>query len=305
MSTHHVVDNSLTLCQAKVDSLLKIVEDLQAGFQSAKAQRRLWALCRAASEEKQLKEFRVSLAETKSTIGIAYLTSIQDQSNETLKALQLVRSQQDQVERLMTHLVQGIDDLQSQRSADIVTMIHTDEGIGWHSKDLHANMEAVSERIPNQITRHGFNLTSQTGFRHHQIDLRRSIKENFKKKHLCSKRYTTVFGVVIFEKKVIRKSVQIDGVFETQAKTTSSFTFRPAIWLVNLGFRYGVSVYSQAGCAFAIRPVRSVPYDTPLFRFSTTGNVDAVRGIIQHSEGFIDDVDPNGSTALHVSSEIL
>lgn len=117
--------------------------------------------------------------------------------------------------------------------------------------------------------------------------------------------YNTRFGRIISRTRVDRTTIRAvkDAEICTYYRTTTSFIFHPASWLIKIGFKYGLEAMitkSQAGWQYNILPVRSVPDDALIFKFCKLGNVDAVRELFRRGDASVLDVDSDGWRPLHV-----
>jgi hypothetical protein len=117
--------------------------------------------------------------------------------------------------------------------------------------------------------------------------------------------YDTRFGWIISRTRIDRKTIRAleDGEICTHYKTTTSFIFHPACWLIRCGLKYGLEAIitkSRDVWQYNIVPVRSVPDDALIFEFSKLGYVDAVRELFQRGDASALDVDSEGWRPLHV-----
>lgn len=125
--------------------------------------------------------------------------------------------------------------------------------------------------------------------------------ESFRVSH-----YDTKFGKIISRTRIDRETIRAvqDGESCTHYKTTTSFVFHPASWLIKIGFKYGLEAMitsSQAGWQYNILPVRAVSDDALVFEFCKVGNVDAVRELFGRRIASVLDVNSVGYGPLHVS----
>ena len=91
---------------------------------------------------------------------------------------------------------------------------------------------------------------------------------------------------------------------EHQYEHQSSFTIRPAAWLVNLGFNSGLRVglfnSSVRGWRSSLDAFCAVPDDSPIFELSRDGNLSAVRALFSRGLASVRDTNSFGETPLHV-----
>lgn len=125
--------------------------------------------------------------------------------------------------------------------------------------------------------------------------------ESFRLSH-----YNTKFGKIVSRTRIDRETIRAvqDGESCTHYKTTTSFNFHPASWLIKIGFKYGLETMitsSRAGWQYNILSVRAVPDDALVFDFCKVGNVDAVRELFGRGDASVLDVDSRGWRPLHVS----
>ncbi|KAI9713562.1 MAG: hypothetical protein M1820_000944 [Bogoriella megaspora] len=64
------------LCSIKIQGLAGIVNDLEHGFKSEEKYKRTWAACKTARKKERLKDFRVSLGDTKLSLSLALQCSL-------------------------------------------------------------------------------------------------------------------------------------------------------------------------------------------------------------------------------------
>jgi hypothetical protein len=57
---------------------------------------------------------------------------------------------------------------------------------------------------------------------------------------------------------------------------------------------------SQTEWAFRLRTYNVIPHDSPIFRHARSGDVDALKDILQRRRGSVFDRNDEGETALHV-----
>jgi hypothetical protein len=122
--------------------------------------------------------------------------------------------------------------------------------------------------------------------------------------------YDTRFGRIISRTQVDRETIRAvnEGESCTHYKTTTTFIFHPASWLIRIGFKYGLEAMitnTRAGWQYNILPVRSVPDDALIFEFCKLGNVDAVRELFRRGDASVLDVDSDGWRPLHVCAVFL
>lgn len=116
----------------------------------------------------------------------------------------------------------------------------------------------------------------------------------------------TRFGRIISRTRVDRETIRTVQTGEscTRYKTTTSFIFHPASWLIRFGLRYGLEVMftsSQSRWKYDMNPVRAVADDALIFSLCKIGNIDAVRELFERGDASVLDVDSKGWRPLHVS----
>ncbi|RAO73969.1 uncharacterized protein BHQ10_009981 [Talaromyces amestolkiae] len=118
--------------------------------------------------------------------------------------------------------------------------------------------------------------------------------------------YDTKFGKIVSRIRVDRETIKAvqDGESCTHYRTTTSFIFHPASWLIRIGFKYGLEAMitsSRSGWQYNVLPVRAVADDALIFDLCKIGNVDAVRELFGRGNASVLDVDSKGYRPLHVS----
>lgn len=116
--------------------------------------------------------------------------------------------------------------------------------------------------------------------------------------------YKSRFGTMIYQTRVIKQSITAFDEGSVQYKTTTSFIFRPASWLIRMGLKFGIeatAINSQTGWKYNISPVMAVQDDALIFKFCKLGNIGAVQELLKGDASVLD-VDSGGWRPLHVSA---
>ena len=104
-----------------------------------------------------------------------------------------------------------------------------------------------------------------------------------------------------------RVKSQLSSTTIDKCDTETSYTIRPASWLIRLGFHHGLrlswgySCIGTQGWKQTLEPLRLVPDDALIFEYCQEGNVDAVRTLLTRNAS-VRDTDSFGYTPLHVST---
>ncbi|KAH8700436.1 hypothetical protein BGW36DRAFT_425259 [Talaromyces proteolyticus] len=169
-----------------------------------------------------------------------------------------------------------------------------------HIKSLEEELGRLKENISNPILREVVVSGVAEAVNNHEAFRSLQTTRSFHTSY-----YRTRFGIIVYRTRVIKQLRTTFNESVVQYKTTTSFIFQPASWLIRLGLKYGIeatSVNSRTGWQYSISPVRAVRDDALIFQFCKTGNVDAVSELFKRGDASVLDVDSKGWRPLHFAT---
>ena len=119
----------------------------------------------------------------------------------------------------------------------------------------------------------------------------------------------TLFGTFRISRKTSilssdRSSSHVTSDEEQKYEHKSHFSLVPPSWLVRLGFVRGISARvlqsSLTGPILGLDTLRAVPYDAPIFKLCSLGDVTGVEALLTEGRASVKDVDLHGRTPLYV-----
>lgn len=204
-------------------------------------------------------------------------------------------------EQLGSTSLDGSSDAQDDYRWDFTSIASDIDDLEPHLNALQKELHRIKANVANPLVKSVLISGVTQAVKNNQQMLRSSqVMESFLVSY-----YNTRFGRIISRIRTDRKTIRAakDGEICTHYKTTTSFIFHPASWLIRIGFKYGLEAMitkSQAGWQYNILPVRSVPDDALVFEFCKLGNVDAVRELFRRGDASVLDVNRDGWRPLHV-----
>jgi nucleoside phosphorylase len=173
------------------------------------------------------------------------------------------------------------------------------DNIDHHIKALEDQLRQLKKTISSPILREVLISGASEAIRSNPDAFRRL--QSMRRYHSSS--YKTRFGTFVYQTKVAKQSIIAYDESSMRYKTTTSFIFHPASWLIRIGLKCGIeatAVNSQTGWQYSISPVRAVQDDALIFQFCKTGNIAAVSELLKRDASVLD-VDSRGWRPLHVS----
>lgn len=167
---------------------------------------------------------------------------------------------------------------------------------------MDEGLRRIADGIPNPLLRRTLISAASQAIHSSRTEIRRISKNRV----FQSVPHTSVFGKIIIRNQVIERTISVGDESSVQSETQTSFTFHPAPWLLRLGIRYGLkamAVNHHKTWQYSISPVNVRPDDSLIFRFCEMGNTEAVRELFERQQATVYDVNSNGMTLLHVSSD--
>jgi hypothetical protein len=172
--------------------------------------------------------------------------------------------------------------------------------IDYHIKALEEELGRLKNNVSNPVLREILVSGVTEAFKNNH-EASRSLQT---KRCLHASSYKSRLGTITYQTRVIKQSITTFGESTVQYKTTTSFIFHPASWLIGIGLRTGIeatAINSQTGWEYSISPVRAVKDDAPIFQFCKLGNITAVQELLKRHASVMD-VDSKGWRPLHVST---
>lgn len=167
-----------------------------------------------------------------------------------------------------------------------------------HVQPVEEGLRHLGRQIQYPIMRRALISAASDAVQSSKVEMR----DIEKRKSFESKLRKTIFGTILFQTQVVERQIIVDGEAASQNKTITSFIFHPALWLLRLGFSYGLNVTTNDQTwQYTILPVHAVPDDSAIFHFCEDGNIDAVDSLIKRGQASVRDTNTKGWTPLHVS----
>lgn len=166
---------------------------------------------------------------------------------------------------------------------------------------MDEGLRRIADGIPSPLLRRTLISAASQAIHSSRTEMRKISKNQV----FQSVPHTSVFGKIIFRTQVIERTISVGDESSVQSETQTSFTFHPAPWLLRLGIRYGLkamAVNHHKTWQYSISPVNVRPDDSLIFRFCEMGNMEAVRELFERQQATVYDVNSNGMSLLHVSS---
>ena len=213
----------------------------------------------------------------------------------------------------------------------VVTTASSASGMAEHTLARNAEVNRVSLSIESDALAFGFRKAAQTAFDRFPatdqgeggtsdplVQLRHPMKpapsgELVHVKRTISQEdrvVETLFGTFRISRKTSilssdRSSSHVSTKEEDRYEHESRFSLVPPSWLVRLGFTRIISARvlqsSLKGPILGLDTLRTVPYDAPIFKLCSLGDVDGVEALMTGGKASVKDVDLYGRTPLYVS----
>ena len=155
------------------------------------------------------------------------------------------------------------------------------------------------------------NLPDQTSIQRRCLKSRSGLAKTSRSMVSSYSEFLDCFFATIHIKRTTKTYDVIESLDEGFENSTNdheeetSYHFRPAGWLLRLGFQYGFQLdilsSSTKGWKQALESFRPVPDDALIFSLCETGDVIGVRDLMSQGHASIWDLDSRGWTPLHVS----
>ncbi|KAJ0414726.1 hypothetical protein BJY00DRAFT_294614 [Aspergillus carlsbadensis] len=192
---------------------------------------------------------------------------------------------------LQTHLGAIPASITGQSTADACN-------VNQHMQSIEEALSRLEGRIPGAMVRRALLPVAHDLIEHSKTKLRDLQRTRV----FQSDARKTMFGTILFQTRITEHHAIVGDGETTRTKTTTSFIFHPARWLMRVGLKYGLKALAtnhNRTWQYSIRPVHAVPDDSLIFDFCYAGNVGAVQELITRGMASVFDVDSYGSTPLH------
>ncbi|KAG8533003.1 uncharacterized protein KY384_001785 [Bacidia gigantensis] len=288
-----LLTNVLQSCNGKVASLLRILGEIDPGFASSKLHTRKWTAIKTVRMSAKLQKFQDTVEKLKVSLLLAQQTHY-----GRLNRIQHSANQQSLAE--ITECVSRIDlqrSMKIENQACIPPVIEKS-----HFQTLHAEASekdgAGNNPVYPRATITGSSVIGQA------IDVlpikamneyAHTSKSRIQAKETLARHEAVVeylFGTIHIKSKQSRIQV---GELDDMREWENTVSIRPAGWLVNLGFKYGLKLNlfqsSIQGWKQTLSTSCHVPDDALVFEFCKQGNLDGVRSLLSRGDASIRDVD--------------
>ncbi|KAL3478490.1 hypothetical protein BJX99DRAFT_256387 [Aspergillus californicus] len=171
-------------------------------------------------------------------------------------------------------------------------------GADQNIQSIDEELRSMGEQIPDPVIRHlvisaARNAIQGSKTRTHGVEKARSLE---------SKSLKTPFGTIDFQNLFSAQQLTLGSETTHHGKTRITIVFRPAPWILRLGFHYGLifmATNRDRSWQYTILPVQPVPDDSLIFEFCAKGTLDGVRTLFARGQASVRDVNTNGKNPLH------
>ena len=196
-------------------------------------------------------------------------------------------------------------------SRTVTTTSRAIEDIEDHTRALKTEVSCMTNTIKNPVYRYAIHRGSAETVKKIKeisiapVDGLHSISKAQKPTRYMINQSSSTVDYLFGTMHIKTKTSKVADTKTDQYEHQSSFTIRPAAWLINVGLNYGLHVSmiksSLQGWKQVIEPFRPVPDDSLIFEFCREGNLEGVRSLLSRGDASVKDTDSLGQTALYVS----